>query len=115
MHGDMHGAKSKTPEIIVISGVSGVRGGGLEPDPACGEKHDLTANKPDREGGVVTDATGGHRSASPEDRSRTDPRSALLAALTRAIEDGASAGDSVLVRVAAGALAQLAEREEKTP
>lgn len=62
----------------------------------------------------MTDATGGHRSAPPGDRSQTDPWGALLAALTRAIEDGASAGDVVLVRGAAGALARLAVREEKT-
>lgn len=92
-----------------------MRGGGLEPEVACRDTHDLAANKRERDDDRATDAAGGPRSTPPEDRSQTDARGVLLAALTRAIEDGASAGDTVLVRVAAGALAQLARRDEKTP
>ena len=85
-----------------------MRGGGLEPESGGGEESQ-TASFQGISGGVtVQDATVGALSEGSEDRSETDPRATLVAALTRAITDGGAAGDRELVRVAVGALASLA-------
>lgn len=52
----------------------------------------------------------GHPSTPPKDHSETNPRDALLGALTRAIDGGIATGDLELVRIAVDTLAVLAGR-----